>query len=324
MTMIFTPTIDGRKTKPKISAEEKRRRDKAAAQRRRDRLVASGLTTNGTSPKIRRRVDGWPVILERAAAIVRSYSTLVTLRQLFYRLVSVATLRNTISDYQNLSKYSAEARRAGTFPALLDRTSEIQIPATWDSPQELVEAAREQYRRDRTEGQANQVWLVVEKSGLIAQLDDWFGDRGLPMAALSGYSSQTDADTIRRLVRADGRAAILLYGGDFDPSGEDILRDFRARSRCWSEVRRVALTADQVTEYGLPELPGKWSDARASRFVARHGRLAQVEIDALDPNDLRDLFEIEIDAFWDQSAFEESMAREEREREAIVFVESAS
>ena len=313
--------IDGRKTKPKLSPDEKRARDRDAAARRRARLVEAGLTTNGTSPKTRRRGIGWAEILEHASDIVYSYGTQVTLRQLFYRLVSDETLRNTVSDYQNLSKYTAEARRADEFPSLLDRTSEIQIAQSWDSPREIVEASRRQYRRDRTEGQEQQLWLVVEKAGLLAQLDVWFGDLGLPMAALSGYASQTDVDTIRGEVDDDERSAILLYAGDFDPSGEDIERDFLERTDCWDEVQRVALTAEQVEEFRLPELPGKSSDVRAGRFIARHGRLIQVEVDALDPNDLRNLFETAVDAYWDQSAYDVVIEQEDRERKAIVYIE---
>lgn len=298
---------------------EERRREyqRRYAQARRDRLVAQGMTTNGTSRKQRQHGVGWADILEHAAATVRSYPTSVTLRQLFYRLVSDRTLRNTTSEYQNLSSYSARARRAGTFPALTDRTSEVHVPTSWASPRELIEAARAQYRRDRTEGQPFNVWLVIEKAGLLAQLEAWFGDRGLPMAALSGYASQTDVDDIVASVAEDGRPGVLLYGGDFDPSGEDILRDLVDRTACWHEVHRVALTADQVERYGLPELPGKADDSRASRFVARHGRLVQVEIDALDPNDLHALFAEAVDAFWDQSAFDDIVAIETRERESI-------
>lgn len=313
--------VDGRKTKPRMSAEDRRVSQRLASQRRRDRLAQSGLTSKGTSPRTRRRNIGWPEILEHGARIVRSYETSVTLRQLFYRLVSDETLKNTVSDYQNLSKYSAAARRGGAFPALLDRTSEIHVAATWDSPRELVEAARDQYRRDRTEGQEHQLWIVIEKAGLLDQLSAWFGDLGLPMAALSGYASQTDADQIRSRVRDDGRPAVLLYGGDFDASGEDIFRDLRRRTSCWREVRQVALTAAQVESHGLPELPGKYSDSRAGRFMARHGRLVQVEIDALDPDDLRDLFSEAVDAYWDQSAYDDVIEREDREREAIVFTE---
>ena len=54
----------------------------------------------------------WPELLERAAAIVESYDTLVTLRQLFYRLVAALLLPNTTNAYKSLSRYTAEARRA--------------------------------------------------------------------------------------------------------------------------------------------------------------------------------------------------------------------
>src|SRR2546430_576820 len=76
-------------------------------------------------------------------------------------------------------------------------------------------------------------------------------------------------------------SAVLLYAGDFDPSGEDILRDFHAKTQCWSIVRRIALTASQVEHYKLPEAPGKSTDTRAAAFVSSHGRLCQVELDAL-------------------------------------------
>ena len=63
----------------------------------------------------------WPSLLAHAAQIVSSYDTLVTLRQLFYRLVAAQRLPNTTNAYKSLSHHTAEARRAGTFPALMDR-----------------------------------------------------------------------------------------------------------------------------------------------------------------------------------------------------------
>lgn len=102
----------------------------------------------------------------------------------------------------------------------------------------------------------------------------------------------------------------LLYAGDFDPSGEDIDRDFTERTDCWDQVIRVALTADQVTSYGLPPMPGKASDSRAAGFIERHGELVQVELDALDPDDLRALFQAALGQFWDTSAYEAVLAAE--------------
>lgn len=46
--------------------------------------------------------------------------------------------------------------------------------------------------------------------------------------------------------------------GDFDCSGEDVERDWVARTGCWSRTERVLLTHDQVVnEYGLPATEGK-------------------------------------------------------------------
>jgi hypothetical protein len=56
------------------------------------------------------RLD-WKVITQHAADIVRGYSTGVTLRQLFYRLVSDGTLPNTDVSYKTLSARTAAARR---------------------------------------------------------------------------------------------------------------------------------------------------------------------------------------------------------------------
>jgi hypothetical protein len=257
----------------------------------------------------------WPPILAAAARIVASYQeTGVTLRQLFYRLVAAELLPNTQNVYKGLSKCTAAARRAGTFPALIDRGRTIHSHAAWDSPEDARRALRQQYRRDRTEGQARTVYVGVEKSGMVAQLEHWFGAQGLPILALGGYSSQTYADDVREDADAQGRPAVLLYAGDFDPSGEDIPRDFCERAGCFDVVRRVALSAEQVRSYALPPLPGKATDSRAAGFVAKHGSLMQVELDALPPDTLRELYQDALAEFWDTSAYEASMDREAAER----------
>ena len=214
----------------------------------------------------------WPELLVQAAAIVDSYDTLVTLRQLFYRLVAAQLLPNTTNAYKSLSRYTAEARRAGTFPALMDR-GRTHSPLSRRSRARPTARRWLQsiYRRDRTEGQTVSLYLGVEKAGIVAQLQEWFGDLGVPVLALGGYGSQTYVDDVIADVRGHERPAVLLYAGDHDPSGEDIDRDFIARTDCWDEVRRVALTAAQVEQYALPPQPGKETDSRAAGFIERHG-----------------------------------------------------
>ena len=262
------------------------------------------------------RLD-WQTIVETAASIVRGYDTGVTLRQLFYRLVAVELLPNTRVAYSTLSKVTAEARRRRAFPALIDRTRLVHRYTTFDSPDEAKEWLCQIYRRDRTEDQNVSIYLGVEKAGIVEQLKSWFGDYGIPILALGGYSSQTYIDDVIEDVERQGRPAVLIYAGDFDPSGEDIDRDFLARTDVFREVVRVALNADQVHQYNLPEQMGKTTDSRARGFVERHGRLVQVELDALPPDILRELFQEAIDAHWDTSAFKRALRREKNERATL-------
>jgi hypothetical protein len=78
-------------------------------------------------------------------------------------------------------------------------------------------------------------------------------------------------------------------------------------------VVRVALDWSQVQHFDLPPAPGKTTDSHAAAFTARHGRLVQVELEALDPNELRRLYEQALTPLWDVSAFERSLARERKD-----------
>lgn len=266
-----------------------------------------------------KRID-WPAVLDIARDIMATYDTPVTLRQLHYRLVARHLIPNTVPAYHRLSELTAAARRAHTFPAFSDPTSTIHKAYGYKSPRDALASLIEYYSRDHSEGQPEQVWLAVEKNGLVEQMSSWFGDRGLPVVALGGYASQTYVDEIKRDVRLDGRPAVLLYAGDFDPSGEDIFRDVRKRCDVWDEVVHVALTRDQVTEYNLPPGMGKAADSRSAAFVEKHGELIQVEVDALAPPDLKGLFEAALEPYWDLSAFDAVMAQEAADIETLRAV----
>jgi hypothetical protein len=255
----------------------------------------------------------WDDVLDEAATIVRSYTdTSVTLRQLFYRLVARGTLPNTQTTYKSLSAHQAQANRDGWFPDLIDSTRSIHEDQTFVDAKDGIEWLSEVFRLDRSEGQDVTLVLAVEKRGLVAQLRTWFGEpMGVPVVELGGYCGQSHVKRVIERVEVANRPAILLYAGDFDPSGEDILRDFVKRTDCWKDVVRVALTESQVRSYGLPVFPGKSTDSRAAGFITKYGSLMQVEVDALAPTDLRALFQGEIDAYWDSGVHDAVMTRED-------------
>lgn len=276
----------------------------------------------------------WHKILPAAVQIVRSYRTTgVTLRQLFYRLVAAEMLPNTQQSYGSLSANTAAARRgespymAGRFPALIDNNREVTRPHLWEDAAAAAEWLHERYMEPRAAPQEFNIYVGVEKKGLVAQLFQWFAPLGLPVVALGGYPSQTLCDEVREEIDEDGRPAVLIYAGDFDADGEDIPRDFEARVGAFEEVRRVALNPDQVETMQLPPQPRKWTSARSKGFAAKYADLfedvygfdlVQIELDAISPTDLRAIYRDGVDEFYDHALLEDALEHEREEKAKIA------
>jgi hypothetical protein len=263
------------------------------------------------------RID-WGSVLTRAVEIVGAHATLMTVRQVHYRLVAEGRIPNTKNAYNRLCRLSAQWRREYRFPRLLDQGRGITRPESFTSPDQARNWLRDQYRLDRTEGQQWSVYVAAEKATLLEQLADWFDDYGIPVLTLRGYSGQELVTDVQHDITMSKRPAALLYAGDFDPSGEDIDRDFIGRVMLFDKVVRVALDVGQVERFNLPPMLGKATDPRAARFALKHGRLVQVELEALDPDDLRGLYEDALADFWDDDAYDTVMAREAEDREGLA------
>ena len=260
----------------------------------------------------------WKVIVPEAARIANSYSTAVTLRQLHYRLVAanVGGYINTQNCYKYLSELTAGARREGTFPALSDRTRGIERPLSFRDPDHALVWLKKIYKRDRTEDQTVQTWVLYEKATLGAQIEGWTDEYGIPTAALRGYSSESLEREIFDAMERDARPAVVFYVGDLDPEGEDIERNFKNQARRLSvgfkHWERLTVLPPQIAQYGLVENPGKVKSSRAAGFKAKHGRLFQIETEAIDPAILERLVTKAITArkWFTKAKWEDSKAQE--------------
>jgi hypothetical protein len=260
----------------------------------------------------------WPSIVERSAQIATEYDPAPTLRQVFYRLVSEEMIPNVESYYRRLSEYTAKARRERRHPPLTDGTRTISRPRSFTDPDQALDYLARSYRLDRTQGQEKQVWVIVEKDTLATLARAVTERSGVPVVALRGYGSQTIKDDIRMEMIHDGRPLAVVYLGDFDPSGKDIERDLRNRLSLYDgEVRRLAVTEDQITEMGLIPLPGKATDSRAGSFIAEHGRLFQVEVEAIPPDALTEMLINAVAELTNEDELESVLQREQRERETL-------
>lgn len=118
----------------------------------------------------------------------------LTLRQLYYQMVSRDIIPNNIRSYKNLGNLIDDARSAGLvdWHAIEDRTRNLRRRPHWEEPQEIIDAIARQHHIDYWEGQENYVEAWVEKDALIGIVEQ-IGDK-LDVACFScrGYTSQSE------------------------------------------------------------------------------------------------------------------------------------
>ena len=215
----------------------------------------------------------------------------LTLRQLYYQLVTRNTIENKERSYKNLGVLVSNARLAGLldWDAIEDRVRRPRAPSEFESLSDLADAALNSYRLPRWRDQKTYAELWVEKDALAGVLEPLASAFHVTLMVNRGYSSQTamrDGALRFRYWERKGRELHLFYLGDHDPSGEDMVRDIRDRFSMFGvgeiEVNKIALTMDQVRQYNPPPNPAKMSDPRARKYVDEHGDESW-EVDALSP-----------------------------------------
>lgn len=265
-------------------------------------------------------------LLEAVNRLLDEYEGPVTLRQLFYRLVALQVIENKLKAYKSFGKHLVNGRREGIVDAdrIVDRTRALWQLPTWTDLDEFLDAVRRSYRREKWSRQDYHVEVWCEKdavAGVFEPITDEFEVALYPCRGYDSYSALREAGG---RIRGTGKPAVILYFGDFDPSGEDIPRSFQKRllEDFGTEVdlRVIALTAEQIGEYDLPWNAVKLNDTRAPAFLEKYGNIA-VELDALDPRVLKDLLRGELGAYCHAETFEyeRGIQAEEQARLEVIL-----
>lgn len=263
-------------------------------------------------------------LLERIIKVVESYRARgyrMTLRQLYYQLVAAAFFANQQKNYAKLSDMLGEARMSGLvdWNIIEDRIRVPRFPTEFDDMENGIDSLIAAYRLDRWHGQRNYVEVWVEKDALSGVLAPVTNELHVRLMVNRGYSSITamhDASMRFRVAENQGKECHILYFGDHDPSGEDMVRDVANRLNIlWAsvKVRKIALTMEQIQEYNPPPNPAKMTDPRASGYVERHGHESW-ELDALPPDVLDRMLRESIEGLLDWSLFDEVKEFEEKDK----------
>ncbi len=268
-------------------------------------------------------------IVSAANQIINSYSVNLTLRQIYYRLVAAGMIANTRSDYNQLSSQLVKVRENGDIDdtRIVDRSRTIE-DVSFDSPASFMQACKDtlesKYVRRFWDSQPVYCEVWVEKdalSGVLSEAVYPFNTIVAPSRGYSSYSYLKDASERIKRYCAGGKSAVILYFGDHDPSGIDMSRDLQDRldKYCGDvEVKRMALTYDQVRRYDLIPNPAKIADTRSKGYISQFGNQCW-ELDAIEPDELVRLCRTAVDTLIeDRDAWLAIKEKDKAERQALL------
>ncbi len=248
----------------------------------------------------------------------------LTLRQLYYQLVSRDIVPNKTSEYAKLSTLLVKGRMGGVvdWDAIEDRIRVPYIPYSVEDINDALQDTIDQYRLNRMEGQDSYIELWVEKDALSGVLKRITEKYHIRLMVNRGYSSCTAMhDAFVRIEGAEmsGKDATILYLGDHDPSGLDMIRDIRERLEEFGvdpEVVSIGLTMQQIKKYKPPPNPAKITDPRAKDYISEFGAVSW-EVDALNPKTLHALVEKNVKSRIDEDLFTEQLVKESLAKETL-------
>ena len=268
-------------------------------------------------------------------SVMKEKGYTLTVRQLFYQLVTRGKIDNTQRDYKNLINHLTNARYAGEldWDYIDDRIRVIHRNAHWDGPEERLQYAAMGYGVDTWPDQKYRPEVWIEKDALIELAENVCVRLDVPYIAVKAYGSTSALWEARKRFLAyigEGQMPLILHLGDHDYTGVDCSRFLKERMEVMVdhpvELRRLALNPDQIAEYELPAQPGKApkpgykGDPRHKSYFETHKKDDVWELDALDPEVIERIIEDGIRAVLDEELRQEYLDEQSEHRQGIESV----
>lgn len=262
--------------------------------------------------------------------IISQYNILLTVRQIFYRLVSSGFIQNTINSYKLFDRMITRGREKGDIDArsIVDRARQvIGGDYGYASVQDFVSTKiselkdTEQYTRRIWDDQPQYVEVWVEKDALatlFSSIADGYRVVTYPSRGYSSFTKVYEAIN-KRFSLYDDRPITILHFTDHDPSGLNMTEDIQSRLYRYgshAKVNRIALTYQQVRQFSLESMPTKIRDSRWREYSSQYGNQCW-ELDALPPNELQNIIRDAIKAHIDVSRWNKTFKEIEKEKRSL-------
>ena len=259
----------------------------------------------------------------------------LTLRQIYYQLVGKNYIENSSSQYGMLSKLIKHARLDNyiQWTDIEDRVRSYHDFSGWKDADAYksssIDGFLTNYHRDLTLSQEVYLEIWIEKDALSSIFTKVASKYTVPVVVCRGFSSVSFLNDYKTRLRfSQSRRPVLLYFGDFDPSGVEMLKSMETTLKDELKVeriefKRIALQKEDIDVYNLPHSPEalKKKDTRAKKHVAMYGELA-VELDALPPSVLQNKIKMAIENELDMDLFMEEKETEVSESSRLRLIKS--
>jgi hypothetical protein len=257
--------------------------------------------------------------LDQAIVDAVEHDKPVTVRGVFYRVMSAGAVPKTEKGYAAVGRRLVHLRRAGrvSYADITDGTRWIARPRTYDGWEEALRDSANSYRQALWNRSAHSLQLFTEKDAITGVIHPVTDAWDVPLGVLRGYSSESFAWRVGQSIDPY-RVTIIGQLGDHDPSGVGAWRDFTTKVRAFAPpdanvcFERLAVVADQIEEMNLPMRPTKTSDSRSRGWVG-----GSVEVDAIPAPALRGIVNNWIAAFHDSRELEYLRSLEMQERDVL-------
>jgi hypothetical protein len=157
----------------------------------------------------------------------------ITLRGVFYRVVSAGAVEKTEHGYRLVGRELLKLRRAGgvRYDWITDGTRWVNKPDSYDDLGQMLEDAAASYRRALWRSQPAEVQIYSEKDAISGVVLPVTRRWDVPLGIVRGYSSESFAWSVAQSIidaAERGKDTHVYQLGDHDPSGVDAWRAFRA------------------------------------------------------------------------------------------------
>lgn len=269
----------------------------------------------------KRRTKAEIEAIDEAIIAVLSEDNPQSVRHVFYRLTDPnmrGSVPKTENGYRTVQGRCLHLRRGGEIPYdwITDATRRGYHVNAFRNPGEFLLAAAGAYRGEVWTADMPHVEVWCESRSIAGVLLPVCEATAVSLYPAGGFTSATLAYEAACAIEDRGRErAVIYYVGDFDPAGvlidQSVGMELGRHVETPFEIRRLAITEEQISAMGLPTKPRKEGERR------RPDIQDTVEAEAMPAATLRGLVQTAIESHLPDGALSAADTADEGARERI-------